>query len=257
MKRILLLTISLIILSCSNDDSDEQNNNLINSFNVEQSSSELNFNYSSNSNFNYFEIAYTISTNSIDPSSADRFATNEQNSTSKSISELLIQTDILYSFWIRGFDANGNSTDWFGPRTISISEFCEDIYDLEFNGYIAWNYYNNDTEASYFQAQYGVQGFELGNGEIIQTNDETIWDVTLEQGNIYDVYVRANCENNLGFSQWIGPAGQRHRAGWHDSAHCPGGAAPPALSDAVRRGRRYPRPARRPARHQPPRPARG
>lgn len=53
--------------------------------------------------------------------------------------------------------------------------------------------------------EYGLQGFQLGSGEQITTNDQSTYDAAMSQGNTYDFYVRANCENNLGWSSWVGP----------------------------------------------------
>ena len=208
MKKILLCLMSIVILSCSSDDSDEQKLETINSFTVEQSSSSLLFDYSADSNYEYFEIYYALSTNVVDnndPSNGDRFMTIEQNSTVKPISELLIAPGYIWLFWIRGIDSNGNTSEWLGPKAVEISTYCEDVYDVYFDGSLYWDYYYNEAEVSYFQVQYGLQGFELGEGEITQTNDEYTYKLSLEQGNSYDAYVRAYCSNNLGFSEWVGP----------------------------------------------------
>lgn len=205
MKKFLLFFVSLIIISCSTDDADNENIAAITEFTVEQSSSQLVFNYTTESDFEYYEIAYNLSTNTNDPDNSDRFTTLESNTLSKPISELYLFTDNIWLFWIRGIDSNGNTSEWFGPKAVDISSYCEDVYDIDFNGYISWSYYNNETEASYFQIQYGVEGFELGEGDILQTNNQFSSDLSLEQGKSYDAYVRAYCNNNLGFSEWIGP----------------------------------------------------
>ena len=53
MKKFLLVFVSIILISCSNDDADNENIASIIEFTVEQNSSQLVFNYTAESDFEY------------------------------------------------------------------------------------------------------------------------------------------------------------------------------------------------------------
>lgn len=63
----------------------------------------------------------------------------------------------------------------------------------------------NGSNESYYEVQYGLQGFTLGDGTMAIVNDNSYCDGTYELGKIYDYYVRVYCKNNLGYSEWFGP----------------------------------------------------
>jgi hypothetical protein len=119
----------------------------------------------------------------------------------------LAQNNQTISFYIRAQCVNGQFTNWEGPFVLQLDEFCEKPYDLNvFGDELNWEFNSFATSASYFQVEYGLQGFQIGTGTQINTNDEYVNGLAMEQGNVYDFYVRAYCENNIGWSDWAGPA---------------------------------------------------
>lgn len=212
MKKTLLILMSFLIISCSSDDSGNGNSLEVTSFNIQQESSQIIFGYTANEEVLYYEITYDYASSNYNPNSQENtnytFSTSDLNSTQKSIQELSLYPSESYVFYVRAVGNNNVRSKWFGPKSLSINSFCEEPYDVVFSGYVSWETYNNQTSSSYFQVQYGLQGFEVGTGATIQTSDQsTVYTsgLVLEQGNVYDVYVRSFCNNSLGWSNWVGP----------------------------------------------------
>jgi hypothetical protein len=83
---------------------------------------------------------------------------------------------------------------------------CQDPYDLSFTAdYMSWKDSLKTTTASYYQVQYGPQGFQLDEGTVFSTNNTYSSAFVLNKGNTYDAYVRTYCISDLGFSSWMGP----------------------------------------------------
>ncbi|MFD2697024.1 hypothetical protein ACFSQ0_03395 [Mesonia sediminis] len=194
-----------LLYGCTKDDESNASQNQIDYFEVSQNGSSLDFYYGIRGEFDYFEIAFAEAGYDVKAEYADFFTTSNQERVEKPIRDLIFASDVVYHFWIRGVQENGKKTDWFGPKTINISSFCENPYALEFNGYIAWNYYDNENDASFYEVEYGAQGFEVGQGQKLSSNSETIFDLSLEKNKVYDAYVRAYCNIDLGHSAWVGP----------------------------------------------------
>ncbi|MGB1307936.1 MAG: hypothetical protein ACPG6B_03430 [Oceanihabitans sp.] len=215
MKKGIFLLSSLLLLvqSCSKDSNNSNNCGTVNLTSVTQDGSTLNFSFYSPDTFNYFEIGYDQTTNISGQGNNDLYfnyglTTTNVNSASiedENLSFYAANNQTL-SFYIRAQCSNGDLTDWQGPLVINVNEFCESPYNFNVeNGTAYWDYYYNQTNASFYQVEYGNQGFQVGNGTTITTNHEATSDASLAAGNTYDFYVRASCDNNLGFSSWVGP----------------------------------------------------
>ncbi|MFD2543635.1 hypothetical protein ACFSSB_14980 [Lacinutrix gracilariae] len=216
MKKLLLLLscVSLVLQGCSSDSNGDDSSTCgtVSLTSVSQNGNTLNFNYQSQNAFNYYEIGYDQTT-SVAGQGNDLFfnySFTTTNASNASIDDenlsFYAENNQTLSFYIRAQCTNGDLTDWQGPIVLSIDDFCEKPYDFSVqNGTAYWSTYYNQTNASYFQLQYGNQGFQIGNGEVITTNDESTSDAALVSGNTYDFYVRSFCTNNLGFSNWEGP----------------------------------------------------
>jgi hypothetical protein len=76
---------------------------------------------------------------------------------------------------------------------------------------LTWNW----TESSFvypvtgFNIQYGMTGFQLGSGTIVNASginfSDTIVDATLMGSGVYQVYVQAECAGTNDTSNWVGP----------------------------------------------------
>jgi len=212
-KTLQLLFLFPLLFACSSDSEDSGDCGSLSLISVQQNGSTLTFNYQAQSQFNYYEIGYD-QTAALGGLSNDQLYFNHSftttDNTTTSIQEeglfFYAENNTTLSFYIRAQCSNGDLTSWQGPIVLQIEEFCQEPYDLSADGpSVYWSYYYNSTEASYFQVEYGLQGFQLGSGTQITTNQESTYDVMVAAGNTYDYYVRAYCDNALGFSEWIGP----------------------------------------------------
>jgi hypothetical protein len=64
----------------------------------------------------------------------------------------------------------------------------------------------NGTE-TFWEVEFGLQGFTLGTGTLQQTSSHPIGIAGLSPNTAYDIYVRADCSDGDGviFSNWVGP----------------------------------------------------
>mgnify|MGYP006164621493 CR=1 FL=1 len=86
-------------------------------------------------------------------------------------------TNWSYLFFIRGIGANNTTTEWFGPVYVTLNAYCEEPTNLNFSGSISWE--NSNPATAYYQVQYGLQGFTLGSGTVLQTNEQSVQDLVL------------------------------------------------------------------------------
>lgn len=204
MKQFYLFLAIATLLSCSKDKEDEGGSPAITNFTVTQNNGELLFAYSSNIDINYYEISYNESNGgTVNGGDGYRFTTSQPASDIKSIQELNVYTNWSYLFFIRGIGTNNTTTEWFGPVYVTLNAYCEEPSNLNFSGSISWE--NSNPATAYYQVQYGLQGFALGSGTILQTNEQSVQDLVLVQGNVYEAYVRNYCNGGLGWSGWNGP----------------------------------------------------
>ncbi|BDS10823.1 hypothetical protein [Aureispira anguillae] len=180
---------------------------VISSFAVTQSSNQLEFTFASSGGVvQYYELSYMPTANNTTGESGYKFITNNANSITKEIKELNITTGNLYSFYIRVVGDDNASSEWYGPKTINVDAFCESPYSLSFSNGLSWQTSTNTTTASYHEISYGLSGFQVDSGTIITVNNT--WhnsSMVLQQGNVYDFYMRSYCNQTLGWSEWEGP----------------------------------------------------
>lgn len=82
--------------------------------------------------------------------------------------------------------------DCFEPLDVSVT-------DIQLNScLVSWSHIQGATE---FDIEYGLLGFELGEGTIIENISNNYTLTGLEPSTLYDVYVRANCQTD-GYSEW-------------------------------------------------------
>lgn len=198
-----LLLIAILSLSACRQ---EESIATITSFSVTQSTDNLTFSFASSSqNIIYYEIDYY----SPNGGSQGNFATNESSTVTKTIAELSLQTGVLYVFTIRAIINNPNNSNVISgadPVSLNIGDFCGTPTSLSFVPASGFNWSNNNsTSTSYYEISYGITGTLAIDGEKITTNNTSNNEMVLEQGEVYDFYVRSYCNNTLGWSNWEGP----------------------------------------------------
>jgi hypothetical protein len=198
-----LIIISILsFTSCQKDTSTEAT---ITSFTVTQSNNELIFTFSASSqDIQYYQIQYYAPNGG---GLAGSFVTNAASTVTETIADLSIQTGILYVFNIEAVLNSGSIIGGADPISLLIEEFCEQAHNLNFSNAsgLSWSIYNNNTSPSYYEISYGVTGTTASLGEKITTNTRSNKEMVMEQGNVYDFYVRSYCNNTLGWSDWEGP----------------------------------------------------
>ena len=215
MKRIYLLPAILLILWGCNKENPEVACGDFSSFTVTQEASVLEFSFNDQLNIGSYEVSYQNVSSTINPFNGSRFIISGPNqglnTIEQKLSELNITQGETYHFFIRSSACeNGEEASWEGPVLVEIKAYCEEPYDLGTSIFPAgrgfhWETYNNHTDPSYFEVEYGLQGFILGTGTTVNTNSERTTDIRMKKDNAYDFYVRTYCEGNIGWSAWVGP----------------------------------------------------
>lgn len=209
MKRIITCLFISLMFGCSSENDDNQNPCAkpvdLNVINITNTTATLDWNSvvtSSLYTVEYGAFGFMQGSGTI-ISTADNFVI---------VDELLPQTQ--YSFYVSVFcSESNNNSDWAGPYafvTFENNPFCDDPTDFavnDFPGAIGMNSIElvwANTGFSGVQIEYGISGFDLGNGTIVFAGDNSTIIDNLEGDTTYDFYVRNNCEES-GFSSWVGP----------------------------------------------------
>ena len=91
-------------------------------------------------------------------------------------------------------------TDTLVPPVVIVDDTCSAIFNLTvsevdtMHATLSWTY---EGEPDHFEAEYGIQGFTLGNGTPINTNSNSLFLTDLQPDSYYDVYVRSVCDDSL------------------------------------------------------------
>ncbi|MBP5650496.1 MAG: fibronectin type III domain-containing protein [Bacteroidales bacterium] len=91
-------------------------------------------------------------------------------------------------------------TDTLVPPVVIIEDTCSAIFNLAvsdvdtMHATLSWTY---EGEPDHFEAEYGLQGFALGNGTPVNTNSNSLFLTDLQPDSYYDVYVRCVCNEEL------------------------------------------------------------
>lgn len=208
---LLIITALLLFSSCGN-------NKLINcgdftAFEAQQNAGILEISFTDNANIGTYEFSIAQISAGNEPQNGVTFIEASTGTLNQELSEVSISMGESYYLWIRGGTCEGDLGDkesWHGPIVVQLDEYCEAPYDLGHAIFptgrgVAWNTYYNETDADYFEVQYGLEGFAVGSGTTVTTNKENTTEFSLEKDNAYDFYVRSHCTNNLGWSAWVGP----------------------------------------------------
>lgn len=214
MKRITLafLAFAALLTGCGGDDQAQSFvpvnpcGNAVSNFSIDQANSNLSINLLSNTTGLVYEISFIESGNGQDPNNGQIFPL-DQTTEVLDIRESNLYPEINYSVYVRTICSNGSKSDWSTPKSFYISDYCGEPTDLGFSIFFdgwgfAWT--SVDNANSYYQVQYGPQGFALGTGTTENTN-ETHFVGSMAANTTYDYYVRSYCTSATGWSSWAGP----------------------------------------------------
>ncbi|WP_156907048.1 hypothetical protein [Epilithonimonas caeni] len=209
-----IMSCLLLTASCSRSDDEKDESTTsscknVNGLKVIQSGEYLNFTIDSNESGPY-EIGVNQTGNGVPYSG---FVVNEKTY-SQSINNIsngqILTPGTSYSFFVRKICSSESKSDWGFEKSITISNnFCKKPYEVkveDFYNRIQWkiNNYENGQSPSYYQIQYGEQGFSLGTGTVIDTSQD-YYNAPFVAGKKYDIYVRSYCAGTAGWGEWTKP----------------------------------------------------
>lgn len=119
------------------------------------------------------------------------------NSTNLTVSNLNPSNN--YSFYIRTICTNNDFSAWVGPIAVnSVSNDCQAPTNIRAtrsatNSSVVNLNWTAAGSASRWEIEYGIRGFSLGSGTIIQTNQISNQISNLQANANYDFYVRSVC----------------------------------------------------------------
>ncbi len=205
-----IIVFSLFMLTNCNKEESK-----IVSFEVTKEGNNLKFKYTADSPTENYIISYGSSSNSSDPDQGNNFTTTNQNEVVKSLDALGIyvgEDTESFTFFIKPYDKKAKKASWSDAFVLNVTPTCPQLTNstvfrvgdaVEFK----WGTSDPSSLFSYYEVEYGLKGFALGEGTIVTTNSSKTRSISMTQNNIYDFYVRANCDNNIGWSEWAGPVG--------------------------------------------------
>ncbi|HEX9981437.1 MAG TPA: hypothetical protein VGB50_12830 [Flavobacterium sp.] len=208
MKKIILslLLTSYLINGCSGGDDNGGGGNScaeLTAINLNQNSGQINISLSGTSAM-YYEISYQQAGNDSGPGNGQQIVLENLTGTVETGSILSSGNgDMAFVFYARAICADGSESEWIGPRAFTVHDFCEGPTNIQYGfDSLSWQ---ASSDATYWQVQYGVEGFTLGSGTTETTSDTNLYGIPMSAGTTYDFYVRSNCSGGLGWSSWSGP----------------------------------------------------
>lgn len=206
---ILILIVSFSLNYCGSRDDNNNSCSNVSGFSVVQNGGFLNFTISSNESGTY-EIAYGLTGNG---SPQQTLIVNDKtfSYSINNFNHTILEAGKSYTFKIRRICSSSSSSDWGFEKSFTINNnFCKKPINFKLTNsiynQISWSIdtYNNGNNPSYYQLQYGNQGFSLGSGTTIDTN-LNYYNAPLVAGKKYDFYVRSFCSGTSGWGDWEGP----------------------------------------------------
>lgn len=192
--------------ACSSDDGNSENPSACSSptgilANSITSNSAV-INWSSNTQNATYEIQYGVTGFGLGNG-------NTLNSGSTNVALNGLTSNTSYQVYVRTNCGENGFSDWVGPSSFSTSEqACNNPTDLQLFNLIddgvslAWS---SDGSAMSFDIEYGISGFAIGEGTVINSSNTFIEITGLTPSTPYDFYVKANCSNSNS-SDYSGPA---------------------------------------------------
>ena len=204
----LLIAVAVFFGSCKKSGTDNTSTcNLISDFSIVQQAEALKLNISGSGSPLYYEASIQPAPG-LPPGSTSTYIINAASAT-LSIDSLQLPSNQTYVCYVRAACSSSTQSEWIGPKSIVINNFCDKPYSLGVSAYpdgmgFDWQVKSN-TNASSFQVQYGARGFALGSGTIATASNSPYTDASMAANTYYDFYVRSSCSGSLGFGNWAGP----------------------------------------------------
>ena len=210
MKKIILplLLLFVVLTSCAGGDDGGSSCGNISGFTAVQQNEKININLTSTATPLYYEVSVNqMPQTNVNPSNGT-IRTMNTTSQSFNLNDINMLPGYTYLFYVRTACTDGSLSKWSAPVSVTATSFCYVPVDLGMtsNGLdAAFKWTTSDSNTSYFQVEYGPQGFTPGSGTTVQVNSSLYSDMTMLAGQTYDFYVRAYCTAALGWSSWAGP----------------------------------------------------
>lgn len=212
----LLFLANLAIISCSKTEEAPKVEPaaptcaITTSLNVTQLTNSLKIDITTSSTALFYEVG-VLATNSgtTDPNNSQRVVLNTASETKLISFFQSIGPGTSYLFFSRAICPDGLFGAWSAPKNVLINDYCNSVTNIRKEVFslndirIYWD--SSESRASYYQVEYGIQGFALGNGTLRNTNDKFLSNIPLSANTTYDFYVRSYCTTALGWSTWVGP----------------------------------------------------
>ncbi|MCX7547592.1 hypothetical protein OS188_06455 [Xanthomarina sp. F1114] len=198
------LSIFLFVFSCSKDSTDDSNDSITCHFPINISVGTITTNSAIinwiGNNSNSYEIEYGIS-----GFTRGQGTTISTSGLGYEFTDLSQATS--YDVYLTTKCSDTNFSDVIGPVVFVTETACQKPTSLNLDtiDLCSISLYWDSNGESDFKVEYGVTGFNLGTGRVINTTDNfTTIDTYLQAGTTYDIYVRANCGSD-GFSAYSDP----------------------------------------------------
>ncbi|MBF6609365.1 MAG: hypothetical protein ITG00_11645, partial [Flavobacterium sp.] len=209
MKKIILsiISLSLLVIGCNSDDGNDGNSCAqLTSLNIVQNAGVININLTTSTGAMHYElsVAHASGSSESGPEQGNIIILDDLSNTIESSSIMPDgYGDNTFVFYARAVCSDNGKSDWIGPKSVTILDYCAqpNSLNMSYDG-LYWN--SPTAEASYWQVQYGPEGFNLGSGTVKTTSDPFLGGIPMSANTTYDFYVRSNC-GATGFSSWTGP----------------------------------------------------
>lgn len=120
-----------------------------------------------------------------------------------------LSPETTYDVYLKSNCDIGGFSSTVGPITFTTLISCNAPTGLEATSVtdesINLQWVNSIDTTNGWELEYGTSGFPQGTGTIIVANTNSTTIEELEAQTFYDIYIRANCGSDDGFSRWVGP----------------------------------------------------
>jgi len=120
-----------------------------------------------------------------------------------------LTAETTYDVYLKSNCDIGGFSSTVGPITFTTLISCNIPTGLEATSVtdesIDLQWVNSIDTTNGWELEYGTSGFPQGTGTIIVANTNSTTVEELEAQTFYDIYIRANCGSEDGFSRWVGP----------------------------------------------------